>query len=442
MLGIAVLVLALGVAGGTPAARASAVSPVPAGGAGGSAATSSTTSGGAPDYVSQVRADFTPQNRTYSRTRVALAFLSPFYDILAGLLLLATGLSARMRDVACARFRGLYGRTLAYLAQFLLASFVLELPLSFYGGFALEHRYGLSTQSFGAWLGDQGKDVAVNLFFFGVTGLLALAYLVIRRSPTRWWLWLALGSIPVIAGGTLIEPLVIDPLYNKFQPLHDQELRAKILTLAARAGIPGRNVYEVDKSRQTKKYNAYVNGFGPSQRIVLWDTTLEGMKEDEILAVMAHEMGHYVLRHIWKGIAFYSLLSFALFYCSGLIARWATARFGARWGFREMHDLASLPLLGVTITLLSFLAMPLINGFSRAVEHEADVFGLEVTHLNDAAARAFIKLGSQNKSDPEPSAFVKFFEYSHPPMIERIRFAIRYRPWMEGKPNRVFKPGS
>ena len=249
---------------------------------------------------------------------------------------------------------------------------------------------------------------------------------------------LALG----VAGGTLIEPLVIDPLYNKCRPLQDQELRAKILTLAARAGIPGRNVYEVDKSRQTKKYNAYVNGFGPSQRIVLWDTTLEGMKEDEILAVMAHEMGHYVLRHIWKGIAFFSLLSFALFYCSGLIARWATARFGARWGFRETHDLASLPLLGVTITLLSFLAMPLINGFSRTVEHEADVFGLEVTHLNDAAARAFIKLGSQNKSDPEPSGFVKVFEYSHPPMIERIRFAIRYRPWMEGKPNRVFKPGS
>src|SRR5881396_3366399 len=442
MLGIAVLVLALGVAGGTPAARASAVSPVPASGVGGSEATSASPSGGAPDYVSQVRADFTPQNRAYSRTRVALAFLSPFYDILAGLLLLATGLSARMRDVACARFRNIYGRTLAYLAQFLLASFVLELPLSFYGGFALEHRYGLSTQSFGSWLGDQGKDVVVNLFFFGVIGLLALAYLVIRKSPTRWWLWLALGSIPVIAGGTLIEPLVIDPLYNKFQPLHDQELRAKILTLAARAGIPGRNVYEVDKSRQTKKYNAYVNGFGPSQRIVLWDTTLEGMKEDEILAVMAHEMGHYVLRHIWKGIAFFSLLSFALFYCSGLIARWATARFGARWGFREMHDLASLPLLGVTITLLSFLAMPLINGFSRAVEHEADVFGLEVTHLNDAAARAFIKLGSQNKSDPEPSGFVKFFEYSHPPMIERIRFAIGYRPWEDGKPNRAFRPGS
>jgi len=244
--------------------------------------------------------------------------------------------------------------------------------------------------------------------------------------------------------GTLLTPLVFDPAFNKFTPLHDVVLRDRILALAAKAEIPARRVYEVDKSKQTTTYNAYVTGFGASQRIVLWDTTLKGMSEDEILFVMGHEMGHYRLHHIWKGIAVTSVLSFVFFLALGGLAGWAMRRFGARWGFTELHDIASLPLLATCLTVLLFIGQPFINGYTRQVEHEADVFGLEVTRSNDAAARAFIKLGAQNRSNPEPSAIDKVFLYTHPPLIERVRFAIEYRPWEQGRPNRYFveKPAS
>jgi Zn-dependent protease with chaperone function len=271
--------------------------------------------------------------------------------------------------------------------------------------------------------------------------ILWLVYTAIAKSPRRWWLWLALGTLPLVVAGTLIGPLVIDPVFNKFTPLRNQELKTRILDLAAKAGIPGRNVFEVNKSEQTKKYNAYVSGFGVSQRIVLWDTILEGMTEDEILYVMGHEMGHYKLGHIWRGIAFTSALSLLLFFLCGRIAGWGMARFGRSWGFTELHDVASLPLLYATLSLVVFLVQPLIHAHARNVETEADVYGLELTHDNDAAARAFVKLGSQNKSNPEPSVFVKYALYSHPPDAERLRLAMSYRPWEEGRPNRFFKGG-
>jgi Zn-dependent protease with chaperone function len=155
---------------------------------------------------------------------------------------------------------------------------------------------------------------------------------------------------------------------------------------------------------------------------------------------MGHEMGHYRLAHIWKAILLYSLMSFGLLYLAWWGTRWAVARFGPRWGFTELSDIASLPLLLVAIAVISLVGQPLDSGFSRLQEHEADIFALEVTHANAAGARAFIKLGSQNKSNPEPPAALEYFLYTHPPLVERIRFALDYRPWEEGKPNRAFRP--
>jgi len=394
------------------------------------------------DYVAEVRANFTPENRAYSNTRSALAVLSPIYDIAVALLLLFTGLSARMSAFAASRVRGRYLRMLAYFSLFIVAVSVLQLPLAWYQGFAIEHHYGLSNQSLGAWLGDQAKDAAVDIVFLGALGLITLAYLAIEKSPRRWWMWLALGTLPVLIVSIVIEPVFIDPLYNKFTPLKDQQLKTRILDLAAKAEIPARRVYQVDKSRQTKKYNAYVNGFGASQRIVLWDTTLEGMSQDEILFVMGHEMGHYKLAHVWKGVAFYWILLSASYLAAWWIGNALIRRCGARWRIGALHDPGSMPLLFATLTALSMIVQPLANAYHRRVEHEADVFGLEVTHSNDAGARAFIKLGSQNKSNPEPPAWMKIYLYTHPPLIERIRFALDYRPWEEGKPNRAFHPRS
>jgi STE24 endopeptidase len=390
------------------------------------------------DYVAEVRANFTPANRAYSGTQTVLGFVAPLYGLVMSLLILFSGLAAKMRDIAHDMGRRLYIRVGVFLTLFTLVDFVLGFPLTWYQGFALEHQYGLSTQSFGAWLADQGKSAMVGLIFFGLVPILWLAYRALRHWPRHWWLAMAMGTLPLIVAGALIQPLVVDPLYNKFTPLRDQHLKARILDLAARAEIPGRNVYEVDKSAQTIKYNAYVNGFGASQRIVLWDTILKGLKEDEILFVMGHEMGHYKLGHIWKGIGAYSLLSFLLFFLAARLTGWAVKRFGPRWGFTELSDVASMPLLSAALSLLTLVAQPAINGYSRRIEHEADVFGLEVTRDNDAAARAFLALGSQNRSDPEPAGWITFFQYTHPPLMERVTFALRYRPWEGGKPNRFF----
>jgi STE24 endopeptidase len=328
---------------------------------------------------------------------------------------------------------------LVYLTLYSAVGFLIALPLEWYRGFALEHQYHLSTETLGAWMVDELKSLAFSIGTFGLIPLLALAYGAMEKWPRTWWLWLSAGMVPVILAATLLQPLVFEPAFNKFTPLRDPELKSKILALAERAGIPSRRVFEVDRSRQTTKVNAYVSGFGASQRIVLWDTTLERMKQDEILFVMGHEMGHYRLGHIWRSIVFSGLGGFAFFFALYLVATWTTRRFGPRWGFDAVHDVASMPMLAVLVSLLSFAASPAINAFSRGIEHEADGFGLEVTRDNDAAARAFIVLGSENRSDPEPSAVVTWFLYSHPPLIERVRFASEYRPWERGEPNRWFR---
>jgi STE24 endopeptidase len=392
------------------------------------------------DYVAEVRANFTPQNRAYATTHAALGFIEPLYGILLGLFMLFSGLSAWMRDVARRLSRRAYVQVLVYLALYLALGFVLGFPLAFYQGYALEHHYGLSTQSFGPWFFEQLIPVFVSLVFLGVVPLVQFAYVPVRRFPRHWWLVLGLGTLPVIVAGAFIQPLVVDPLTNRFTPLEDKRLEARILEVAERAGIPAQRVLQMDASRQSIRYSAYVSGFGPSQRIVLWDTTLKGMTTDEILFVVAHESAHYRLQHMWWGILFITGLSFVLFWISAGFMRWAVRRWGGRWGFTELHDLASLPLFVVALSLFSFLAQPGMNAFSRRLEHDSDTFGLELTHANDAAARAFMKLGSQNRADPEPAPFVELFEFSHPPLIERVRFALDYHPWADGRPNRLYRP--
>ena len=320
-----------------------------------------------------------------------------------------------------------------------MVTFVVSLPLAWYHGYVLEHQYGLSNETLSSWFLDELKITGFNLVFLGVVPLLTLAFLAIEKRPRTWWLWLGFGSIPTIALTVLLSPLVFEPAFNKFTPLKDEVLKQQILDLAAKAGIPSRKVLEVDKSAQTKKYNAYVSGFGASQRIVLWDTTLKGMQHDEILYVMGHEMGHYRLGHIWKGIAFGCGLAFVLCFLAGGMTRSALSMFGEQWRVREPYDVGTLPLYGAVLTILLLIGQPMIVSFSRMQEHEADAFGLEVTQLNDAAARAFMKLGAQNRNDPDPPAFVRAMLYDHPTVIERVRFALEYHPWTEGKPNRYFK---
>ena len=391
------------------------------------------------DYLAEARASFGAESRAYAGARVVVRIVGPLYGILCGLLILFTGLSARFRDIAEGLGNRLYVRVLVFFALYAVAMFVLGLPLAWYEEFALEHQYGLSTQSFGGWVLDSFKGLATSIVSVGVIPLLALAWRVVEASPRRWWLWVAAGTLPVALAAMLLEPIVLDPLFNKFQPLQDAALRTEILSLARRAGIPARHVYEVDMSSRTRKLNAYVNGFGASQRVVLWDTTLRRMTRAEILFVTGHEMGHYVLGHAWKTLLLLGAGAFLVFWlCARVAAGWL-AVFGRWWGVRAIGDLASLPVLALSLTLVTLLVMPAMNALSRRAELESDVYGIEITRDNDAAASAFLKLAQDNRSDPEPSPLVRLLLYDHPPLADRIRFALEYRPWAYGQPNRYFR---
>jgi STE24 endopeptidase len=382
--------------------------------------------------------EVTPDMRRHSRLEEMLYFAGQAYGAAVLLLVLGTGLSRRLREVAARIGRRPLLGSMLYFALFSVVTTLLSFPFDYYAGFLVPHQFDLTSQSFGGWLADAAKGVGVGIVLGAPVA--ALALFAIRRFR-RWWLVLWLGSIPLILAGIVIWPLFIDPLFNHFVPLRDPVLRSKLLAEASRAGIAGGRVYQVDKSRQTKTMNAYVTGLGPSQRIVLWDTLLSKMTHDEILAVMGHEMGHYVLHHLWKGFAVSLAVSFVVFLIGQSVAEWGVVRFGPRWGFAAAADPAALPWLLLVLTAITFLLSPVISGFSRWEEHQADQFGLELTHLNEASATSFIKFAEDSKQDPYPSRFIEWWIYSHPPLGRRVEFALRYRPWEKGKPNELWKPG-
>jgi STE24 endopeptidase len=368
----------------------------------------------------------TPEMIRHSRIYDVLYFVDFIYGVGVLLLILRSGWSARMRAFAWRHVRWPFVAAMLYFVLLSLVTAILTFPLDLYGGFIVPHQFDLTNQSFAAWMGDFGKALAVNLVIFAP--IAAVALILIRRMR-RWWLALWLGSIPLIILGVLAQPLIIDPLFNKFQPLRDASLRQALLEEASRAGIENKRVYEVDKSKQTKEMNAYVTGIGPSARIVMWDTLLAKLDRDEILAVMGHEMGHYVLNHLWQGIAFTIAITFVGFLIAQRLYEWGLARWGAGWRVEGRSDAAAIPWLLAVSSILAFLLSPVYSGFSRHVEHQADVFGLELTHLNEAMASSFVKFAEDSKADPRPPRFIEWWRYSHPSLGRRIDFVLAYKPW-------------
>ncbi len=359
---------------------------------------------------------------------------SELWALLVPGVILFTGFSSKLRDLARRIGRNWFFTIAAYFALFALITFVIDLPLSYFAGFARPHAYGLSNQTFGKWFGDELKGLMVGLIMGGL--LLWVPYLLVKKSPRRWWLWTSLLAIPLTAFFMLIAPVVIDPLFNKFGPMKDKALEQQILDLAGRAGIEGARVFEVDKSADTNTVNAYVTGFGGSKRIVLWDTTIAKLAPDELLFVMAHEMGHYVLGHVVKSIFFAAAMILITLYAAYRLQAGLIARFSTRFGFTELSDIASLPLVMLLVGVLSFAVTPVANGYSRWQEHESDRFGLEITKNNHAAATAFVTLQEENLGVPRRGVFYKLWRASHPLLGERIDFCNSYRPWEEGKPLR------
>jgi STE24 endopeptidase len=347
-------------------------------------------------------------------------------------LLLFTGFSARMRDAARRLGRNGFFTSVLYGIFYVLVVALLELPLTWYEDFVRQHDYGLSSQTAAKFWTDALKGTALGAVLFALS--IALLYKFLRRSPRRWWLYMGLSAIPILFVFLLVTPIWIEPLFNHFGPMKNKVLEGQILALADRAGIEGSKVYEVDKSVDTNTVNAYVTGLANTKRVVLWDTTLRKLQPPEILFVMGHEMGHYVLGHTYQLVALGSGLILFGLWVIHLSAGGLIARFGGRFGFSELSDVASVPLIILLFTLVSFVLSPVLLAIGRHVEHEADRFGLEITRGNHDCGTAFVKLQQENLSVPRPGFLYKLLRSDHPPLGERIDFCNGYHPWTTGEP--------
>jgi STE24 endopeptidase len=356
-------------------------------------------------------------------------------ELLVPAALLFTGLSARVRDLARRIARGRWFFTVAiYGVAYVLIQAIVLLPFAWYAGFVRQHAYGLSTETAGEWLADWAKGTAITALVAAL--VLWIPYRLLRASPRRWWLWTGLLTAPLTALAMIVTPLWIAPLFDEYGPMRDRALEARIHQLAARAGIPDSRIYEVRKSDETRQVNAYVTGFGGTKRIVLWDTLVDQLEPGEVLFVMGHEMGHFVLRHTLTVILGATLLTTLSLFVVHRVAGWLIARFHRRFGFDRLDDVASLPLLLLVGGGVMLAMTPVALAVSRWQEREADRFGLEITRDNQAAARAFVRLHDENLAVPRTGLLYRLWRGSHPDLADRIEFANRYRPWLRGDPLR------
>jgi STE24 endopeptidase len=363
--------------------------------------------------------------------------------VLAGFLVWKVGPRYRNLTERISRFR--FVQAWIFVPLLLLTIAVLNLPLDMYSHH-ISLKYGLSVQHWGSWFGDWGKSQLLSFILGSV--LIWLMYLIIRRSPRRCWFYFWLAFMPIMLFLVYIAPTVIDPMFNKFEPLEktNPALVQQIERVTKRAGmdIPPSRMYEMKASEKVTTYNAYVTGFGATKRVVVWDNTARDLTVPETLFVFGHEMGHYVLNHIWKGMAFTAVLTFFLFYLVYSIVTKLLDLWGERLGIRGLDDWASLPLIMLVGGVIGFFTMPATSGFSRHIEHQADIYGLEVIHglvpdSSRAAAASFQKLGEKSLDYPYPNRLLVFWTYSHPDIASRLEFALHYRPWDTGQPERYVK---
>jgi len=376
------------------------------------------------------------------RTRVAMTIAGTVYSFAVMALLLWLRVAPRLRDVAERVSARRFVQALVFAPAFLLTLDVLSLPVTIYGQ-SLERRYGLSVQSWGSWAWDwtKGEFLGLAIATLLVWGL----YAVLRRFPTRWWFYGWLGLLPLVLLLMLVGPIYIAPLFDTFTPLESSQpaLVPELEKVMARGGlsIERARMFEMAASDKVTTYNAYVTGIGASKRVVVWDNTSRDLTMPETMFVFGHEMGHYVLQHIWwsLGLAVAGLL--VNLYLAHRLLHGVLARFGARWDVRGVSDWASLPVILVLMGVFSIASQPVGTAFSRYLEHQADIYGLEVTHglspdASQAAAHAFQKLGEKALTYPTPHPLFVFWAFSHPPVHERVRFAVEYAPWARGEPGR------
>ena len=382
--------------------------------------------------------DLYEKTQHLEKVRLTLLVVSTIYGLVVLWLFLQWKLGPKYRDWAERASSNFLLQALIFAPLFVLTTDVLTLPTGIFEQWELRN-YGLSIQGWGSWTWDWAKGELVNAIIGFI--LISILYAVIRKSPRGWWLWFWLASLPLAILLIFIQPLVIDPLFHKFEPLQqkDPALTAALEQMVQRAGqnIPPERMYWMNASEKVNELNAYATGLGASKRIVVWDTTIAKLNTPQIVAVGGHEMGHYVLNHIPKGFTIFALGSLILFYLGYRLIGWLLAWRGAAWEIRSTGDFASVTALLLLLSIFTVILIPVTNAISRYFEHQADQYGLEVTHglTSDSpqvAAQTFQILGEVNLEYPDPGPIDVLLTFDHPPVRDRVQFSLRYDPWAHG----------
>jgi STE24 endopeptidase len=373
-------------------------------------------------YLEAVPAERRARTKAYATGNYLLDVGESTFSLLVLAALLGFGVSARLRDAAERLTRRKPLQTAAYFVPFLLITTLVGFPLTLYRSYFREKAYGLLTQGLADWLLDQAKALGLGAVF-GSLVVMAL-YGVVRRLPRAWWIFGAAVMVAFVIVFVALGPVFIAPLFNKFEPVKDAELRQEILAMAHAKGIPADEVFETDISRRSDRITAYVAGALGTTRIVMGDTTLRRCTPDEIRMIMGHEMGHYVLNHVWKWIGLFAVTILLGFLFVRSAFAWAVARW-PRMGVRGTSDLAGFPLLLALLSVFVVVVSPVLNSVSRYHELAADAFGLEASRAPDAAATTFLKLGEYRDLDPHP--LVELVLYDHPSGRNRIRNAMEWK---------------
>jgi Zn-dependent protease with chaperone function len=340
-------------------------------------------------------------------------------------LLLISGFSARMRSwaqVARKRFLVVW----AFLAMFITARYLLGFPFHFYRAFVVENQFGFSNQSFAAWLSED----LLGLLVTAVIGIIPVWFLYrLMERVRRWWLAFTVAAVPFMVFFVVVAPVVIDPLFNKFEPLPESDLRSEINALASAHGLAAADIFQVNASQQSSRINAYVTGLFGSKRVVLYDTMIDNFTIDEVKFVVGHEMGHYLKHHLWWGLLVaVILIGFGLWLIS-LLIDFPIRRFSHRFGFDRASDIASLPLVMIFAILIFFVIRPIPSAAGRLMERQCDRFAVDVSGVSaGTAVTCFEKLSAYNLSDPDPHPLIEFWFYSHPSIKKRIAFVRSYQP--------------
>ncbi len=372
-------------------------------------------------------ATMTPAARARSDAYFEGGYWLVLWDFLIGIVLawalLGWRISTRMRDFAARVTRFRWAQTALYAMQYFTLTTLLTLPWAAYEGYVRERQYGMSNQGLADWLGDEAKGLVFALIF-GTLAAVAI-YAVIRKLPKTWWLWGSAVAIGILIVQVAISPAYLEPVFNKFHPLAESPLKQRILSLARANGIPVTQVYEFDASRQTTKMSAHVSGMAGSAQISLNDNLMNRGSREEVEAVLGHEMGHYVLNHMYKGaLAMGLIVVIGFAFMSWAFGR-ITLRFGSRWGIRDAGDVAGLPLLFALFSVYVFVLTPVFNTITRTMEAEADAFGLNAARQPDGAAQAALHLAEYRKMQPGAVEEAVFFD--HPSGWNRIHRAMIWK---------------